>query len=98
MKMADDYLPLASSYGGKLFQLVRSSFVDSLKASLKSYYAQLTQVHADTRNLSYNHLSQVDNLREHRAVSRNSTRSSFELVVIYFNTVPGPRCKNLSNS
>lgn len=69
MKMADDYLPLASSYGGKLFQLVRSSFVDSLEASLKSYYVQLTQVHADTRNLSYNHLSQVDNLREHRAVT-----------------------------
>lgn len=69
MKMADDYLPLASSYGGKLFQLVRSSFVDSLEASLKSYYAQLTQVHADTRNLSYNHLSQVDNVREHRAVT-----------------------------
>ena len=44
MEKADEFLPLASSYGGKLFQVVRSSFVDSLEACLKSYHARLTQV------------------------------------------------------
>lgn len=44
MKKADDYLPLASSYGGKLFHVVRSSFVDSLEACLKSYYSRSMQV------------------------------------------------------
>ena len=44
MEKADDLLPLASSYGGKLFHVVRSSFVDSVEACLKSYHSSLTQV------------------------------------------------------
>ena len=44
MEQADDVLPLASSQGGKLFHVVRSSFVDSLEACLKSYHSRLTQV------------------------------------------------------
>ena len=44
MEEADDVLPLASSHGGKLFHVVRSSFVDSLEACLKSYHSRLTQV------------------------------------------------------
>ena len=44
MEGANDILPLASSYGGKLFHVVRSSFVDSLEACLKSYHSRLTQV------------------------------------------------------
>lgn len=46
MKEADEVLPLASSQGGKLFHVIRSSFVDSLEASLKSYHTRLTQVHS----------------------------------------------------
>ena len=44
MEQADEVLPLASSQGGKLFHVVRSSFVDSLEACLKSYHSRLTQV------------------------------------------------------
>ena len=44
MEEADDVLPLASSHGGKLFHVVRSSFVDSLEACLKLYHSRLTQV------------------------------------------------------
>ena len=44
MERANDILPLASSFGGKLFHVVRSSFVDSLEACLKSYHSRLTQV------------------------------------------------------
>lgn len=44
MEEVDDVLPLASSHGGKLFHVVRSSFVDSLEACLKSYHSRLTQV------------------------------------------------------
>lgn len=51
MEKADEFLPLASSYGGKLFQVVRSSFVDSLEACLKSYHARLTQVQLDVPKL-----------------------------------------------
>ena len=47
MEEADDVLPLASSHGGKLFHVVRSSFVDSLEACLKSYHSRLTQVNID---------------------------------------------------
>lgn len=46
MEEADEVLPLASSQGGKLFHVIRSSFVDSLEASLKSYHTRLTQVHS----------------------------------------------------
>lgn len=46
MDEADEVLPLASSQGGKLFHVIRSSFVDSLEASLKSYHTRLTQVHS----------------------------------------------------
>ena len=46
MENADGVLPLASSHGGKLFHVVRSSFVDSLEACLKSYLSRLTQVQA----------------------------------------------------
>ena len=44
MEKADDILPLASSYGGKLFHVVRSSFVDSLEACLKNYLSRQSQV------------------------------------------------------
>lgn len=46
MEEADEVLPLANSQGGKLFHVIRSSFVDSLEASLKSYHTRLTQVHS----------------------------------------------------
>ena len=44
MENADEVLPLASNHGGKLFHVVRSSFVDSLEACLKSYHSRLIQV------------------------------------------------------
>lgn len=47
MENADGVLPLASSHGGKLFHVVRSSFVDSLEACLKSYLSRLTQLLSD---------------------------------------------------
>ena len=50
MENADEVLPLASNHGGKLFHVVRSSFVDSLEACLKSYHSRLIQVRV-IRNL-----------------------------------------------
>lgn len=47
MEEADEVLPLASSQGGKLFHVIRSSFVDSLEVSLKSYHTRLTQLLSD---------------------------------------------------
>lgn len=47
MEEADEVLPLASSQGGKRFHVVRSSFVDSFEACLKTYHARLTQLLSD---------------------------------------------------
>lgn len=44
MEEADEVLPLASSQGGKLFHVVKSSFVDSFEACLKTYHTRLMQV------------------------------------------------------
>ena len=49
---ADEVLPLASSHGGKVFHVVRSSFVDSLDVSMKACHSQLSQVSAITGYLA----------------------------------------------
>ncbi|XP_031571022.1 uncharacterized protein KIAA0825-like [Actinia tenebrosa] len=47
MSRADDVLPLASFDGGKLFQVVRSSFVDTLDSCLKTYFSSVVKIIAD---------------------------------------------------
>ena len=56
MEQADEVLPLASSQGGKLFHVVRSSFVDSLEACLKSYHSRLTQVQMNKMLIHVGHV------------------------------------------
>lgn len=70
MEEADEVLPLASSQGGKLFHVIRSSFVDSLEASLKSYHTRLTQVHSSQGFTSHTVLfSSFDSSSEHLELS-----------------------------
>ncbi|XP_032233409.1 uncharacterized protein KIAA0825 isoform X2 [Nematostella vectensis] len=44
MTRGDEVLPLASSTGGRLFQVVRSSFVDTFDSCLKTFFSHIMKI------------------------------------------------------